>query len=97
MCDEVKESTVRKIRMHIFDPTLPVCLLCNACSTDLACAWHQLLNGDVVPVLFGGRALSTPEFALHPSELELMAVAERVAKFRLGIEDSATATRVYVD
>ena len=50
-----------------------------------------------MPVSSGGRVLTKRETRLHPSDLELMAAAEGVIKFRLWIESCTLPTKAYTD
>ena len=82
---------------HTFDPNLQSYLLWDASTSRLAYALYQKACDNLVPASFGGRVISRSESKLHPSELELMVVAEAVAKFRLWIEATTLPTKACTD
>ena len=95
--DALKASTAKLTHLHLFDPYLQYYLLYDASTTRLAYALYQLVGEDLVPVSSGGRVLTKRETRLHPSDLELMAAAEGVIKFRLWIESCTLPTKAYTD
>ena len=65
--EALKDSIARRTMVYIFDPSLPPYLLCDASASRLAYALYPLLDGDLVPVFFGRRVLTSSESKLHPS------------------------------